>query len=96
MPLEAQIIEVTKPGEGVNILVAFKDRGVEIGRETLVFGPHEILNEAAVRLRINQIGTRLETALNSETFVKTIVGSTFPVERPPVIPNPNLPLGARV
>lgn len=96
MSLEARIIEVAKPGEGVNVLVAFSDQGREVGRETLIFGPNEALDETAVRAKINIVGTRIETALNSETTVKGLVGRTFPVERPPVIPDPTLPDVTRI
>lgn len=96
MPLNADIIDVTKPGAGVEILVAFFENGKEVDRKTIVFGPNEVLDEAAVRLKINQIGTQIETALGSESFVKTLIGRRFPVERPPVIPDPTLPDVTRI
>lgn len=94
MSLEAKIISTSKPGEAVNILVSYSDAGREITRETLVFPASQVLDEASVRLRINEVGSRISASTNSEVFVGTLVGRTFPVE--PVVPSvpiPGLSLG---
>ncbi len=86
MPLEAEIISVSKPGESVDVVVEFKKNGRVLSRETIPFSPNERLDTAILRAKINLKGASLDRSDDAEAFARGVIGQKFPVEAVPEVP----------